>query len=565
MAGRTLVHLQCHFGLDTLSWARHGARVTGLDFSAPAVEAARELAGELGVEADFVCADVYDAPEALGGRRFDIAYVNVGAINWLPDIGRWAEVVRGVLAPGGVLYMKEVHPFSWVFGERDLTVESDYFAHRNDYDEPGTYADPDAQTVHNRHGGVAAPARRGRERADRRGPDARAPARARPCRLSGSGRSCARTARSTGCPREPRGCRSCTRCAHGLRSLVQMPEGDTIHSAARRIRRGARRQRDRGDRDAAAPPRARPLARAARRPRGARGGRPRQAPLHPLRRRAHAPLAPAHGAAAGASTGAASAGGARPRRAWLVLRTREHEVVQFDGPVLELMTDSRTRFDQRIGALGPDLLADDFDERRFLRRLREDDQTPRHRRRPARPAQPRRASGTCGSPRAASSPESTPGGGSARRERRRGRSRSSRGLRPLMQRSAEGGGRDERWVFERTGLPCRRCGALDPRARPGRRQPHDLLVPVVPGSCTLRVGHKGADHVAPGNTLESFEAALEHGVDMIEFDVLRGRDGRLVLAHDYEDAEGRELPDARRGSRPLRGRGLQRTSSSTWT
>ena len=64
-----------------------------------------------------------------------------------------------------------------------------------------------------------------------------------------------------------------------------------------------------------------------------------------------------------------------PRRAWLVLRTREHEVVQFDGPVLELMTDSRTRFDQRIAALGPDLLAEDFDERRFLRRLREDDQT----------------------------------------------------------------------------------------------------------------------------------------------------------------------------------------------
>ena len=150
VAGRTLVHLQCHFGLDTLSWARHGARVTGLDFSAPAVEAARELAGELGVDADFVCADVYDAPEALGGRRFDIAYVNVGAINWLPDIGRWAEVVRALLGPGGVLYMKEVHPFSWVFGERELTVESDYFAHRNDYDEPGTYTDPDAETVHNR-------------------------------------------------------------------------------------------------------------------------------------------------------------------------------------------------------------------------------------------------------------------------------------------------------------------------------------------------------------------------------------------------------------------------------
>jgi SAM-dependent methyltransferase len=148
--GRTLVHLQCHFGLDTLSWARRGADVTGLDFSAPAIDAARRLAVDIGVDAAFVCADVYDAPAALGGRSFDIVYVNVGAINWLPDIRRWARVVAELLKPGGVLYMKEVHPFSWVFGDDDLTVESDYFAHRNDYDEAGTYTDPDAPTVNNR-------------------------------------------------------------------------------------------------------------------------------------------------------------------------------------------------------------------------------------------------------------------------------------------------------------------------------------------------------------------------------------------------------------------------------
>src|SRR5580692_8074691 len=71
VAGHRLVHLQCHFGLDTLSWARLGARVTGLDFSAPAVDAARRLASEIGVEADFVCADLYDAVGALGQRRFD--------------------------------------------------------------------------------------------------------------------------------------------------------------------------------------------------------------------------------------------------------------------------------------------------------------------------------------------------------------------------------------------------------------------------------------------------------------------------------------------------------------
>ena len=148
--GRSLVHLQCHFGLDTLSWARHGARVTGLDFSAPAIEAARGIAADTELAAEFVTADVYDAVEALGGRRFDIVYTNVGALNWLPDIPRWAEVVSRLIAPGGVLYQTEVHPFSWVFGDDETTLENDYFHHRNDYDDPGSYVDPNAPTVHNR-------------------------------------------------------------------------------------------------------------------------------------------------------------------------------------------------------------------------------------------------------------------------------------------------------------------------------------------------------------------------------------------------------------------------------
>lgn len=153
VSGRSLVHLQCHFGLDTLSLARHGAHVSGLDFSAPAIEAARALAEDIGVKAEFVCADVYDAVEVFDGRRFDIAYVNLGAINWLPDIRRWAKTVAALLKPGGVFFMKEVHPFSWVFSDDDLTVDSDYFAHRNDYDDgPGTYTDDGAPspTVHNK-------------------------------------------------------------------------------------------------------------------------------------------------------------------------------------------------------------------------------------------------------------------------------------------------------------------------------------------------------------------------------------------------------------------------------
>ena len=148
--GRTLVHLQCHFGLDALSWARLGARVTGLDFSAPAIDAASALASELGIDAEFVTADVYDAREALDGRRFEVVYTGRGAITWLPDIRRWAAVVAGLVEPGGFLYLSEFHPFSWVFTDEDLTVGHDYFHHRLEFEEPGTYADPSAVTVNNR-------------------------------------------------------------------------------------------------------------------------------------------------------------------------------------------------------------------------------------------------------------------------------------------------------------------------------------------------------------------------------------------------------------------------------
>ena len=152
VTGKDLVHLQCHFGIDTLSWARRGARVVGLDFSAPAIEEARRLASELGLEADFVQSDVYDAPRSLGGRDFDVVYTGLGALNWLPDIRRWAGVVASLIRPGGFLYLSEFHPFSWVFGDEDLTVAHDYFRGEEPevWDEPGTYADLGAETVHNR-------------------------------------------------------------------------------------------------------------------------------------------------------------------------------------------------------------------------------------------------------------------------------------------------------------------------------------------------------------------------------------------------------------------------------
>ena len=126
--GKRLLHLQCHVGLDTLSWAANGALVTGLDFSEPAIEAARSLAADRAVDASFVAADVYDAVEALGGRRFDVVYTGTGALIWLPDITRWAGVVAALLEPGGFLYLVEGHPFAQVMDDaRGVSIVRDYF------------------------------------------------------------------------------------------------------------------------------------------------------------------------------------------------------------------------------------------------------------------------------------------------------------------------------------------------------------------------------------------------------------------------------------------------------
>ena len=146
VAGRDLVHLQCHLGTDTLSWARHGARVVGLDFSPAAIAIATALAADCGLDAEFVCADVFDAPAALGGRRFDVVYTGIGAINWHPDLSAWARVVAELLRPGGVLYLLEIHPvvFGVIGDGRTIVndiIEAPYMA----VDEQGTYAVPDAQ------------------------------------------------------------------------------------------------------------------------------------------------------------------------------------------------------------------------------------------------------------------------------------------------------------------------------------------------------------------------------------------------------------------------------------
>ena len=144
VVGRRLVHLQCHIGLDTLSWARRGALVSGLDFSVPAIEAASALAASLDLPATFVVADVYDAVDAFGGQKFDIVYTGIGALVWLPDVPDWSRVVAGLLAPGGFVYLAEGHPFAQVLDSTaaGLHVARDYFDAAPQVDDfPYTYTD----------------------------------------------------------------------------------------------------------------------------------------------------------------------------------------------------------------------------------------------------------------------------------------------------------------------------------------------------------------------------------------------------------------------------------------
>jgi SAM-dependent methyltransferase len=146
--GRTLLHLQCQIGTDTIGWARRGARATGVDFSPRAVAIATALATELGVDARFVCSDVLELPQALDGT-FDIVYTSRGVLGWLPDLARWARVVARFLTPGGFFYLTDIHPIAKVLDDSasEVRVSRPYFprAEPIGYKVQGTYADPDAE------------------------------------------------------------------------------------------------------------------------------------------------------------------------------------------------------------------------------------------------------------------------------------------------------------------------------------------------------------------------------------------------------------------------------------
>ncbi len=142
--GKTLLHLQCHFGMDTMSWAREGAKVTGVDLSDAAIDLARSVNDELGLDAKFICCNVYDLKDHLD-EKFDIVFTSYGTIGWLPDLDKWASVVAHFLKPGGVFYIVDFHPVLWMMDEQFQYIKYHYFNTELIAEEiSGTYTDRNA-------------------------------------------------------------------------------------------------------------------------------------------------------------------------------------------------------------------------------------------------------------------------------------------------------------------------------------------------------------------------------------------------------------------------------------
>lgn len=142
--GRTMLHLQCHFGLDTLAWARHGATVTGVDLSTDSIALARSLSQELNLPATFICSDVLSLPDILQGQ-FDIVFTSYGILHWLQDLKRWGQVIAHFLKPGGFFYIVEDHPFMRVFSSDPvlgIKPDNPYFFSEQPYqaESTGSYA-----------------------------------------------------------------------------------------------------------------------------------------------------------------------------------------------------------------------------------------------------------------------------------------------------------------------------------------------------------------------------------------------------------------------------------------
>lgn len=141
VSGKRILHLQCHFGQDTISLARMGATTVGVDFSDKAIETAQGIARDLKADAEFICSDIYDLPNRMY-QEFDIVFTSYGTIGWLPDLDKWAKVISHFLKPGGTFIFAEFHPVVWMFDDEFKYVAYNYF--KSDpivENETGTYAD----------------------------------------------------------------------------------------------------------------------------------------------------------------------------------------------------------------------------------------------------------------------------------------------------------------------------------------------------------------------------------------------------------------------------------------
>ncbi len=142
--GKTILHLQCHFGQDSISLSRLGAKVTGVDLSDKAIERAKQLAEDENSNAKFICCDIYDLPKHLN-EKFDIVFTSYGTIGWLPDLDKWAKIISQFLKPSGQLVFVEFHPVVWMFDDNFDKIEYRYFNSGAIIEtESGTYADKKA-------------------------------------------------------------------------------------------------------------------------------------------------------------------------------------------------------------------------------------------------------------------------------------------------------------------------------------------------------------------------------------------------------------------------------------
>lgn len=143
--GKTILHLQCHFGQDTISLSRLGAEVTGIDLSEKAIESAQQIAKRTNSNVTFICCDIYDLPNFLD-KQFDIVFTSYGTIGWLPDLDKWAKIVSQFLKPNGCFVFVEFHPVVWMFDDNFEMIFYRYFNSGAIIEtESGTYADKNAE------------------------------------------------------------------------------------------------------------------------------------------------------------------------------------------------------------------------------------------------------------------------------------------------------------------------------------------------------------------------------------------------------------------------------------